>query len=58
MDFVMSQKFDVAIIGAGLLGIASAFYLARSRPSCSVILIDAGDLLALTSVRVSRDGGQ
>ena len=51
MDFVMSQKFDVAIIGAGLLGIASAFYLARSRPSCSVILIDAGDPLALTSAQ-------
>lgn len=51
MDLVMSQKFDVAIIGAGLLGIASAFYLARSTPSCRIILIDAGDPLALTSAQ-------
>ncbi len=48
---MMDHKFDIAIIGAGILGIASACYLARSKPSCRVILIDAGDPLALTSAQ-------
>ena len=51
MDLMMDHKFDIAIIGAGILGIASAYYLARSKPSCRVILIDAGDPLALTSAQ-------
>lgn len=51
MDLMMDHKFDIAIIGAGILGIASAYYLVRSKPSCRVILIDAGDPLALTSAQ-------
>ncbi len=42
---------DVAIIGAGSVGVAVAYYLATHRNMSRIVLIDAGDPMALTSAQ-------
>lgn len=44
------QSCDVAIIGAGIAGIATAHYLAQQGVT-AVVLIDSGQLMALTSAQ-------
>ncbi|MFK7992803.1 MAG: NAD(P)/FAD-dependent oxidoreductase [Granulosicoccus sp.] len=45
------QHCDVAIVGSGIVGIATAYYLKTLNPQISVILIDAGPPMALTSAQ-------
>ena len=42
---------DIAVIGAGNIGIAVAYYLAVRHGAARVVLIDAGDPMALTSAQ-------
>lgn len=45
------QKTDVAIIGAGIAGIAAAYYLCQSSTAANVALIDVGQAMAFTSAQ-------
>jgi glycine/D-amino acid oxidase-like deaminating enzyme len=47
----MPESVDVAIIGAGNVGIAVAYYLVMHHGIADVVLIDAGDPMALTSAQ-------
>lgn len=38
----MQRHCDVAIVGAGIVGIATAYYLKKLKPLISVVLIDSG----------------
>jgi len=42
---------DIAIIGAGIVGIATAYYLKELSPDTSVVLLDATEPMALTSAQ-------
>ncbi len=42
---------DIAVIGAGIVGIATAYYLKQKKPDAQVILIDADQPMALTSAQ-------
>lgn len=42
---------DIAIIGAGIVGIATAYYLKKLCPNTSVLLLDASQPMALTSAQ-------
>ena len=43
------QRFDIAVIGAGIVGIACAYYLAlRQRPG-RIVLVERGEPMGLTS---------
>ena len=42
---------DIAIIGAGIVGIAAAYYLKKLSSDTSVVLIDATEPMALTSAQ-------
>jgi len=42
---------DVAVIGAGSVGIATAYYLKKLRPEVSIVLLDASEPMALTSAQ-------
>jgi glycine/D-amino acid oxidase-like deaminating enzyme len=44
-----TQQADVAVIGAGIVGIACAYYLATSRRAPKVVLIDPLTPMSLTS---------
>ncbi|MDB4222164.1 FAD-binding oxidoreductase [Granulosicoccus sp.] len=46
-----TESSDVLVVGAGIVGIATAYYLKKLDPNCSVILIDAGQPMALTSAQ-------
>lgn len=48
---MQNESCDVLIIGAGIVGIATAHYLKKLKPDCHVILIDAGQPMALTSAQ-------
>lgn len=37
----MTEKFDVIIVGAGILGVASAYYLQKNNPDKSILLVDS-----------------
>lgn len=37
----MTPKYDVVVVGAGVLGVAAAYHLKRRRPSLSVLVLDA-----------------
>jgi Glycine/D-amino acid oxidases (deaminating) len=50
---MMENKFDIAVIGAGAEGSATAYFAAKS--GAKVILIDAGDLAEGTSSRCDGD---
>ena len=39
------------VIGAGIIGIATAYYLKKHQPNLNVVLIDAGQPMALTSAQ-------
>jgi glycine/D-amino acid oxidase-like deaminating enzyme len=47
----LSEKTDIAIIGAGSIGIAVAYYLATRHGAKRVVLLDSGDPMALTSAQ-------
>ncbi|MBT6095941.1 MAG: FAD-binding oxidoreductase, partial [Rhodospirillaceae bacterium] len=42
---------DIAVIGAGIVGIAVAYHLKKAAPKLSVTLIDSGQPMALTSAQ-------
>jgi len=42
---------DIVIVGAGIVGITTAYYLKLYSPSSSVVLLDAGQAMALTSAQ-------
>jgi len=42
---------DTLIVGAGIIGISTAYYLKRLAPDLSVILVDAGQPMAFTSAQ-------
>ncbi|MFW9832209.1 MAG: NAD(P)/FAD-dependent oxidoreductase, partial [Candidatus Thorarchaeota archaeon] len=37
----MTEKFDIIIVGAGILGAASAYYLQKNNPDKSILLVDS-----------------
>ena len=43
------ESTDVAIVGAGIIGIAVAYYLATRHGLTDLVLLDAGEPMALTS---------
>ena len=44
-----ARKADIAVIGAGIVGIACAYYLARSRPALRIVIVDQNAPMSLTS---------
>jgi glycine/D-amino acid oxidase-like deaminating enzyme len=36
----MSEKYDIAVVGAGIFGVASAYYLQKNNPTKRILLID------------------
>ncbi len=48
---VKKYHCDIAITGAGIVGVATAYYLKKLRPDTSVLLIDASEPMALTSAQ-------
>ena len=48
---MFNQSTDVAIIGSGITGIATAYYLAKRHGITNVILIDVGQPMAFTSAQ-------
>lgn len=43
------RKVDIAIVGAGIVGIACAYYLAKGRPGSRIAIIDRNAPMSLTS---------
>ncbi|MHA2427377.1 MAG: NAD(P)/FAD-dependent oxidoreductase [Candidatus Hermodarchaeia archaeon] len=37
----MTEKFDIIVIGAGILGVASAYYLQKNNPDKTILLVDS-----------------
>ena len=37
----MTEQFDVIVVGAGILGVASAYYLQKNNPDKTILLLDA-----------------
>ena len=46
-----TNECDVAVIGAGIVGIAVAYYLKKSSPTTVVVLIDSHPPMGLTSAK-------
>ena len=44
-----SQSVDIAVVGAGIVGISCAYFLALSRRTPKVVLIDPLQPMSLTS---------
>ncbi|MBA2401103.1 MAG: FAD-binding oxidoreductase [Bradyrhizobium sp.] len=44
-----ARKADIAVIGAGIVGIACAYYLAKSRPALRIVIVDQNAPMSLTS---------
>jgi len=42
-DFSVSEEVDFAVVGAGIGGLASAYFLRKARPSASVLIMDNHD---------------
>ncbi len=36
----MPERFDIIVVGAGILGVASAYYLQKNNPDKSILLVD------------------
>ncbi|MCP4363638.1 MAG: FAD-binding oxidoreductase, partial [Chloroflexi bacterium] len=47
----MSQIFDVVICGAGSIGVAAAYYLAKRQGITNVLLVDQQPPLSQTSAK-------
>src|SRR5882757_11465529 len=43
------RNVDIAVIGAGIVGIACAYYLARSHPAARIAIVDPNAPMSLTS---------
>jgi glycine/D-amino acid oxidase-like deaminating enzyme len=43
------RRADIAVIGAGVVGIACAYYLARGRPTAKIAIVDPNAPMSLTS---------
>ena len=43
------RNVDIAVIGAGIVGIACAYYLARSNPATRIAIVDPNAPMSLTS---------
>ncbi len=50
-DFMNQQHCDIVIIGTGIIGIATAYYLKKIKPAVSVLLLDADQPMSLTSAQ-------
>jgi glycine/D-amino acid oxidase-like deaminating enzyme len=37
----LTEKFDIIVIGAGILGVASAYYLQKNNPDKTILLVDS-----------------
>lgn len=37
----MTEKFDIIVVGAGILGVASAYYLQKNNPEKTILLVDS-----------------
>ncbi|MFX1563421.1 MAG: NAD(P)/FAD-dependent oxidoreductase, partial [Promethearchaeota archaeon] len=37
----MTEKFDIIVVGAGILGVASAYYLQKNNPKKTILLVDS-----------------
>ena len=48
---MQTHRCNTLVIGAGIVGIATAYYLKKHQPDLKVILIDAGQPMALTSAQ-------
>jgi L-2-hydroxyglutarate oxidase LhgO len=35
-----SESFDIIIVGAGVIGVATAYYLQKNNPSKKILLVD------------------
>ena len=35
-----SETFDIVVVGAGVIGVASAYYLQKNNPDKSILLVD------------------
>ena len=46
-----SDDVEIAIVGAGVAGIATAFYLCTEHRKRNIILIDAGQPMSFTSAQ-------
>ena len=51
MDTKLNGEYDVAVVGAGNVGIAVAYYLAKDQGFKRVVLIDNRDPMSLTSAQ-------
>ena len=51
MTTVSDDVFDVAVIGAGNVGIAVAYYLIKEQNFKRVVLVDSRDPMSLTSAQ-------
>ena len=47
----VTERFEVAIVGAGSVGIAVAYYLVRAHGIKRIVLIDSLDPMSLTSAQ-------
>lgn len=47
----MASNYDTVIIGSGIVGISTAFYLKKARPDMRIALVDQGQPMALTSAQ-------
>lgn len=43
------RRVDIAVIGAGIVGIACAYYLAKGRPAARIAIVDPNAPMSLTS---------
>ncbi|SDH46567.1 Glycine/D-amino acid oxidase [Bradyrhizobium sp. Rc2d] len=43
------RNVDIAVIGAGIVGIACAYYLSKARPASRIVIIDSSAPMSLTS---------
>jgi len=50
-EAVNGRGVDTLVVGAGIVGIATAYYLKQRRPQSSVLLVDRGQPMALTSAQ-------
>ncbi|MFX1319667.1 MAG: FAD-dependent oxidoreductase, partial [Promethearchaeota archaeon] len=37
----MTEKFDIIVVGAGIMGVASAYYLQKNNPDKTILLVDS-----------------